>query len=366
MVSVGGQQARGRVTPTAPSSSSGSAPGEKGCSAGRPHLCPVPGGGACYLSVEAGVPRSTHRRAAGPLSPTARNQLRGEPQGTERGVGLPPPPGHDQDLAEQRPVGRSTVLPGCAASDSVSALEPAAGPPPRGGRAFPHGPHSTPEPARRYVCPRELRRPCAQRPPSGSPRFWAEAVCPGDHQHPAATSGGPAHHTQPCRTRASDETPQGAAVGPSLGPSVQAGSSGPQCLWHPGTHPPPTVPKPQAPHESPGVHGRAGRRRPASPRPQRGLAQGEHPDTAGTPSAVGGEVGRGKACLQVVGALLTAAGEVTLSFCFSPSPAQARITSWPKENPGSWFSEFKRGKLVRLPLASRSRPSHASVPCLTE
>lgn len=30
----------------------------------------------------------------------------------------------------------------------------------------------------------------------------------------------------------------------------------------------------------------------------------------------------------------------------------ARITSWPKENPGSWFSEFKRGKLVRPPLAS--------------
>lgn len=26
---------------------------------------------------------------------------------------------------------------------------------------------------------------------------------------------------------------------------------------------------------------------------------------------------------------------------------QARITSWPKETPGSWFSEFKRGKLVR-------------------
>lgn len=24
----------------------------------------------------------------------------------------------------------------------------------------------------------------------------------------------------------------------------------------------------------------------------------------------------------------------------------ARITSWPKENPGSWFSEFKRGKLL--------------------
>ncbi|KAL8174534.1 UNVERIFIED_CONTAM: Collagen alpha-1(V) chain [Gekko kuhli] len=24
----------------------------------------------------------------------------------------------------------------------------------------------------------------------------------------------------------------------------------------------------------------------------------------------------------------------------------ARITSWPKENPGSWFSEFKRGKLT--------------------
>lgn len=28
-----------------------------------------------------------------------------------------------------------------------------------------------------------------------------------------------------------------------------------------------------------------------------------------------------------------------------PCP-QARLTSWLKENPGSWFSEFKRGKLV--------------------
>lgn len=28
------------------------------------------------------------------------------------------------------------------------------------------------------------------------------------------------------------------------------------------------------------------------------------------------------------------------------STTQVRISSWPKENPGSWFSEFKRGKLV--------------------
>lgn len=59
-----------------------------------------------------------------------------------------------------------------------------------------------------------------------------------------------------------------------------------------------------------------------------------------------------------------------LSFCFSPSaPAllrvQARITSWPKENPGSWFSEFKRGKLVRRPRPPRGTP-HVPVSYLTE
>lgn len=33
--------------------------------------------------------------------------------------------------------------------------------------------------------------------------------------------------------------------------------------------------------------------------------------------------------------------------CLSVNPCpQARLTSWVKENPGSWFSEFKRGKLV--------------------
>ncbi len=33
--------------------------------------------------------------------------------------------------------------------------------------------------------------------------------------------------------------------------------------------------------------------------------------------------------------------------CLSVDPCpQARLTSWVKENPGSWFSEFKRGKLV--------------------
>uniref|UniRef100_G1TNT5 Fibrillar collagen NC1 domain-containing protein n=1 Tax=Oryctolagus cuniculus TaxID=9986 RepID=G1TNT5_RABIT len=43
---------------------------------------------------------------------------------------------------------------------------------------------------------------------------------------------------------------------------------------------------------------------------------------------------------------------VTLSLSVSlpcPRPpllVQARITAWPKENPGSWFSEFKRGKLL--------------------
>uniref|UniRef100_A0A663EUS8 Fibrillar collagen NC1 domain-containing protein n=1 Tax=Aquila chrysaetos chrysaetos TaxID=223781 RepID=A0A663EUS8_AQUCH len=40
-------------------------------------------------------------------------------------------------------------------------------------------------------------------------------------------------------------------------------------------------------------------------------------------------------------------GENTVGF---PAPRseykRARITSWPKENPGSWFSEFKRGKLL--------------------
>lgn len=29
---------------------------------------------------------------------------------------------------------------------------------------------------------------------------------------------------------------------------------------------------------------------------------------------------------------------------------QVRISSWPKEIPGSWFSEFKRGKIVSLPI----------------
>lgn len=31
---------------------------------------------------------------------------------------------------------------------------------------------------------------------------------------------------------------------------------------------------------------------------------------------------------------------------FSIPLQQVRISSWPKEKPGSWFSEFKRGKLV--------------------
>uniref|UniRef100_A0A8C6ZSS1 Fibrillar collagen NC1 domain-containing protein n=1 Tax=Nothoprocta perdicaria TaxID=30464 RepID=A0A8C6ZSS1_NOTPE len=40
----------------------------------------------------------------------------------------------------------------------------------------------------------------------------------------------------------------------------------------------------------------------------------------------------------------TAGGET----CIFPDKKSegARITSWPKENPGSWFSEFKRGKLL--------------------
>lgn len=33
-------------------------------------------------------------------------------------------------------------------------------------------------------------------------------------------------------------------------------------------------------------------------------------------------------------------------FCLCCLTTQVRISSWPKENPGSWFSEFKRGKLV--------------------
>lgn len=44
---------------------------------------------------------------------------------------------------------------------------------------------------------------------------------------------------------------------------------------------------------------------------------------------------------------------------------QARISNWPKESPGSWFSEFKRGKIVSQPaqllfsfLLPPSRRSH--------
>lgn len=41
---------------------------------------------------------------------------------------------------------------------------------------------------------------------------------------------------------------------------------------------------------------------------------------------------------------------VSLTLAVFPSSVdpcpQARLTSWVKENPGSWFSEFKRGKLV--------------------
>lgn len=44
---------------------------------------------------------------------------------------------------------------------------------------------------------------------------------------------------------------------------------------------------------------------------------------------------------------------------------QARISNWPKESPGSWFSEFKRGKIVSQPahllfsfLLPPSRHSH--------
>lgn len=45
---------------------------------------------------------------------------------------------------------------------------------------------------------------------------------------------------------------------------------------------------------------------------------------------------------------------------------QVRISSWPKEIPGSWFSEFKRGKIVSLPIIVPSlltfsvfRPEHS-------
>ena len=36
--------------------------------------------------------------------------------------------------------------------------------------------------------------------------------------------------------------------------------------------------------------------------------------------------------------------------------SQVRISSWPKEVPGTWFSEFKRGKIVSLPSLSFHPP----------
>lgn len=40
---------------------------------------------------------------------------------------------------------------------------------------------------------------------------------------------------------------------------------------------------------------------------------------------------------------------------------QVRISSWPKEIPGSWFSEFKRGKIVSLSVMHRMNCSNSLV-----
>lgn len=61
----------------------------------------------CYLSADAGVPRSARRRTAGPLSLPARQQLRGEPQGTEQGARLPPPQCMSKTWRSRGPVGPS-------------------------------------------------------------------------------------------------------------------------------------------------------------------------------------------------------------------------------------------------------------------
>lgn len=52
-------------------------------------------------------------------------------------------------------------------------------------------------------------------------------------------------------------------------------------------------------------------------------------------------------------------------FCLVCFP-QVRISSWPKEVPGSWFSEFKRGKIVSILSSASSTLLHkAETPSLT-
>lgn len=46
--------------------------------------------------------------------------------------------------------------------------------------------------------------------------------------------------------------------------------------------------------------------------------------------------------------------DANVLFCFFC--LQVRISSWPKENPGSWFSEFKRGKMVSFIFPGFSSP----------
>lgn len=46
--------------------------------------------------------------------------------------------------------------------------------------------------------------------------------------------------------------------------------------------------------------------------------------------------------------ILTYDNKCVINVCLFCCP-QVRISSWPKEIPGSWFSEFKRGKIVSQP-----------------
>lgn len=66
-------------------------------------------------------------------------------------------------------------------------------------------------------------------------------------------------------------------------------------------------------------------------------------------------------CVGPVSSSLTisSASSSSSSVSLSIPSHQSRVTSWAKESPGSWFSEFKRGKLVSFPQ-SLSPPLNAS------
>lgn len=66
-------------------------------------------------------------------------------------------------------------------------------------------------------------------------------------------------------------------------------------------------------------------------------------------------------CVGPVSSSLTisSASSSSSSVSLSIPSHQSRVTSWAKESPGSWFSEFKRGKLVSFPQ-SLSLPLNAS------